>query len=119
MTKVIQISIRPYILSTLLLYSYSAPAEYRAFKILLVEKSGNKTELESTLDPLQYRGYYNVPAGTNISYTATWMCRGNTSRQAICPNPKQSSISDPNPSLPSPPSSFSPPSPQSKVFPSG
>lgn len=89
MTKVIQFSIRLYILSTLLLYSDSVLAEYRAFKILLVEKSGNKTELESTLDPLQYRGYYNVPAGTNISYTATWMCRGNTSHQAICPNPKQ------------------------------
>lgn len=102
MTKVIQISIRPYILSTLLLYSYSASAEYRAFKILLVEKSGNKTELESTLDPLQYRGYYNVPAGTNISYTATWMCRGNTSHQAICPNPKQVLPSEPNQPTPQP-----------------
>ncbi len=53
----------------------SAPLDYRL--------------VESTLDPIQYRGYYLVGADEKVEYIDTWMCKGRTDQFAsLCPNPK-------------------------------
>lgn len=45
--------------------------------------------VESTLDPVQYRGYYLVGADEKVEYIDTWMCKGRTDQFAsLCPNPK-------------------------------
>lgn len=46
--------------------------------------------VESTLDPVQYRGYYLVASDEVIEYIDTWMCTGRTNQftGSHCPNPK-------------------------------
>ncbi len=81
----------------LLLFSspFSAQAEYRVFLLKISKKNsdpknpGTDKFLESTLDPEQYRGYFNVPEDEYVTYTDTWRCYGRTSNQPLCPNPKR------------------------------
>jgi hypothetical protein len=65
-------------------------AEYRAFELVITDPTtGQERVVKSNLDPLQYRHYYPIKAEEQITYRATWMCRGNTSGgKPICPNPK-------------------------------
>lgn len=52
--------------------------------------------IESTLDPEQYRGYYQIAADETIVYIDTWMCRGRTNHlQSFCPNPKAQNVESP------------------------
>jgi hypothetical protein len=66
-----------------------ARAEYRAFELAISDPTTGteRTEL-SNLDPVQYVKYHPVKPSTKVVYKSTWMCRGNTSSQQICANPK-------------------------------
>ena len=87
--------------------SNSAHAEYRVFLLKIAKKATAKPTpptsapadaqqpppdsrlVESTLDHLQYRSYYSVPADENVTYVTSWKCRGRTDEfKAYCPNPK-------------------------------
>lgn len=75
---------------TMILIASNSHAEYRAF-LLRIEKRNNPAnirEVLSTLDPLQYPGYYIVRDDEQIGYVRTWMCHGRTNGKAICPDPE-------------------------------
>lgn len=73
-----------------ILFSHQAHAEYRAFLLQISNAEGTENrQILSTLDPDQYPGYHPLKQGERIVYVGTWMCRGRTSEQAICPNPRQ------------------------------
>ncbi len=81
----------------LLHFGRVALAEYRVFELTL-RKGENQRVIASTLDPLQYPGYYPLQDGETVEYQQTWMCRGRTDNQlAFCPNPQKAQI----PELPS------------------
>ncbi len=67
----------------------SAFAEYRAYELAIVnESTGSEVKIISTLDHLQYRGFYPVAAGEEVIYVDSWRCWGNTKNfKPICPNP--------------------------------
>lgn len=71
-------------------FAVSAFAEYRAFE-LRIEKTDNPENFRtviSSLDPVQYRGYYPVQRDEVVYYTKTWMCRGRTGNfNPICQAP--------------------------------
>lgn len=70
----------------------SAFAEYRVFE-LVIQNQETKTErsVTSSLDPLQYPGYYDLRQGEIVMYTDTWMCWGDTSYQKkYCAKPETS-----------------------------
>ena len=71
-------------------FAVSAFAEYRAFE-LRIEKIDNPENFRtviSSLDPVQYRGYYPVQRDEAVYYTKTWMCRGRTGNfSPICQAP--------------------------------
>ncbi|MFN8846887.1 MAG: hypothetical protein ACK5V3_11930 [Bdellovibrionales bacterium] len=72
-----------------------ARAEYRVFELTL-RKGENQRVITSTLDPLQYPGYYPLLDGETVEYQQTWMCRGRTDNQlAFCPNPQKAQIPEP------------------------
>jgi hypothetical protein len=72
------------------LLSPVAQAEYRAFELVISNSlSGQERTVLSNLDPDQYRGYHPLNPGESISYRATWMCKGNTSDQAVCQKPEK------------------------------
>lgn len=74
--------------SLLCLFPLTALAEYRVF-VLRIEKPGAEPRfVESTLDPVQYRGYHLVAEDEVITYTDTWRCRGRTDHRPHCPNPR-------------------------------
>jgi len=74
----------------ILLLSSSASAEYRLFLLEFKNEANELVRTEkSTLDPDQYRGYYNVPPTLSVTYTQTWMCFGNTSHQDYCKSPQE------------------------------
>lgn len=72
-----------------LLFSLKGTAEYRAFllRIQKVTNPGEFRELISTLDPLQYPGYFPLKEDEQVAYVRTWMCWGRTSEKPICPDP--------------------------------
>lgn len=97
--KVVKILIRFF----LIIGSFSphwAFAEYRAF-LLQIKTPGveQATSFKSSLDPEQYRYYYNVGPGVKISYAETWMCpprgipesqyRRTIAYDPICKSPKE------------------------------
>lgn len=67
-----------------------ASAEYRAFllRIEKMDRPGEVRELISTLDPLQYPGYFPLQENERVSYVRTWMCKGRTNLRPICPDPE-------------------------------
>ena len=75
---------------TLIFAPALASAQYRAFELVITDPTTGRERVEiSTLDPLQYRQYHPTKPEEQISYRATWMCKGNTSNfKPICPNPK-------------------------------
>ena len=123
---------RPYLLPFILLFSVSAFAEYRAFRLKISKKpptvetaagalgetaapavdAGASREVISNLDPDQYRGYYPVKDDEVITYTETWMCPGRTSHfKETCPAPERTPASAPSPETLPPTSSEAPTSP--------
>lgn len=85
----------------LLLVSWmpSARAEYRAFELVIKNPTtGQERVVVSTLDPRQYRHYYPMRYEEQVSYRATWKCRGNTSgHKPVCPKPEKGSGPAPAP----------------------
>ena len=91
------------IFSLLFIFCLNSQAEYRAFRLLITtrapaaatppvapptEAPSSGREIISTLDPDQYRGYYQVKDNEDITYTQTWMCPGRTANfKDICPAP--------------------------------
>lgn len=67
-----------------------AHAEYRAFELVITDPTtGQEQLITSTLDPWQYVIYHPTKPEAQVTYRATWMCKGNTSHfKPICPNPK-------------------------------
>jgi hypothetical protein len=81
------------------LFLSNAHAEYRVFE-LVIQNVEDKSEriLTSSLDPLQYPGYYDVRPGEIVMYQATWMCWGDTSNSTkYCANPKPQTIPSESP----------------------
>lgn len=69
-----------------------AHSEYRAFLLRIQNQSDSQDFrlIPSTLDPLQYTSYYNLPKGYFVTYDSTWMCRDRTNELLeICPDPKR------------------------------
>lgn len=66
-------------------------AEYRAFE-LKIAKIDNPEEFKTiitSLDPVQYRGYYFVQKDEHVSYTRSWMCHGRTGNyRPVCDPPE-------------------------------
>lgn len=84
-------------------FSLVVQAEYRVFELTL-RKGENQRVIASTLDPLQYPGYYPLQNGETIEYQQTWMCRGRTDNHlALCPNPQKAQIPEPPSAAPSTP----------------
>ncbi|MCK6599026.1 MAG: hypothetical protein L6Q37_11730 [Bdellovibrionaceae bacterium] len=87
----------------MLLLTTRAKAEYRVFLLKISQlEVGNAMGEEttsrlvtSTLDPLQYRGYYTLKENEVISYVDTWMCKGRTNSLPLCENPRSKSIEQP------------------------
>lgn len=79
----------------LCLFAVTARAEYRVY-VLKIEDSttGQSRAVTTTLDDLQYPGYYPVRASETVSIAETWMCRYTRSdfsqdvEQKYCPNPR-------------------------------
>lgn len=72
-----------------------AQAEYRVFLLQITKRSADPAVapasrlVESSLDHIQYRYFYQVDADEDVTYIATWRCRGRTDDfKAFCPNPK-------------------------------
>ena len=80
--------LRLLVFSLWFVFSIRAKTEYRAFHLVITDKQGVIKEVDSYLDPLQYKDYFYVPVEAKIIYNSTWKCTGNTSHQDICPNPK-------------------------------
>ena len=81
----------------------SAQAEYRVFLLKIskkVDPAQPGTEptfrlVESTLDHIQYRYFYPVASDEDVTYIATWRCRGRTDNfKPLCPNPKGQNASE-------------------------
>jgi hypothetical protein len=78
------------ILFIVLFLQSHAMAEYRAFELVIKNSvTGQERVVLSNLDPDQYRGYHSLELGEQISYRATWMCKGNTANKSICPKPEK------------------------------
>ena len=74
-----------WILSALLL---SARAEYRAFELVITNTAtGTERVVIATLDPKQFRAYYPVALEEQVTYRATWKCKGNTAQKPVCAKP--------------------------------
>jgi hypothetical protein len=73
-----------------LLYSLTSLAEYRVFTLHIIEQKSKATrQVETTLDPEQYRSLYPLKNSEEITYIETWWCKGNTSHfKAHCDNPR-------------------------------
>lgn len=77
------------------LLPWGASAEYRVFLLKITKRSSDPSIspdsrlVESTLDHIQYRYYYPVAADEDVTYIATWRCRGRTDDfKPHCANPK-------------------------------
>ncbi len=81
----------------LLFFFNLSHAEYRAFELVIANStSGQERVVISTLDPRRYRKYYPVRADETVTYSATWMCKGNTSsHKPVCPKPDTNGIMKP------------------------
>ena len=69
--------------------SLSAKAEYRAYQLAVVNSQTKASRLvePTTLDHLQYYGYYNIQKVEYVKLISTWMCPGRTDEfEPICPN---------------------------------
>lgn len=65
-------------------------AEYRVFTLhILNSKTQSTKQIETTLDPEQFIGFYPLANDEQISYIETWRCSGRTdSFKPHCNNPR-------------------------------
>lgn len=68
-----------------------AVAEYRVFSLIIVNQKNQATrQIQSTLDPQQYKTLYPLNSDEIIAYVDTWRCRGRTDwLQTHCENPNK------------------------------
>lgn len=69
----------------------SARAEYRAYQLNIVNADTKATRPvpPTTLDHLQYPGYYTIQKNEYVQIVSTWMCPGRTDNfEPICSNPR-------------------------------
>ncbi len=82
------------LLTAILLLAYLAPslayAEYRVYLLAITDPALNQTRtVLSTLDDIQYPGYYHLKKSESIVIQDTWMCWGRQGDfKKLCPNPK-------------------------------
>lgn len=74
------------------LLSFSAEAEYRAYRLGVRYHPEDKTEPEveviSNLDDLQYESYYKITLQQQTRIIRHWMCWGRTDyEKEFCPEP--------------------------------
>lgn len=69
----------------------TAFAEYRVFSLIIVNQKNQATrQIQSTLDPEQYRTLYPLNSDEIIAYVDTWRCKGRTDwLQPHCENPNK------------------------------
>ena len=74
----------------LYLFSFNIFAEYRVFKLQFVNAKTNQIrQIQSTLDPEQYKNLYPLAQGEKLTYVQTWRCPGSTSHfKAHCLGPE-------------------------------
>lgn len=74
-------------------------AEYRVFTLHIINKSTQMTkQIETTLDPEQYIGFYPLKNDEEISYIETWRCLGRTDFfKSHCDNPRLNTTANQNP----------------------
>ncbi|MEQ1722357.1 MAG: hypothetical protein ABL930_04220 [Pseudobdellovibrio sp.] len=82
-----------------LLLSLPSLAEYRVFTLHFIDSKSQATrQVETTLDPEQYRSLYPLKNSEEITYIETWWCKGNTSHlKAHCDNPRLKLLAPENP----------------------
>lgn len=74
-----------------------ARAEYRVFT-LHIENTADLSvrQLDTTLDPDQYKSLYPLQQNERITYTQTWRCRGRTDFfRGHCDNPALTAAPEP------------------------
>lgn len=86
------------LIALILLVSAVAHGEYRAHRLLITNvETGTERYVVSTLDHMQYSGYYPLRANEVISYVTSWRCRGRTDGfKPICAQPEPTSEPKPN-----------------------
>lgn len=82
---------RSFLVLVFLLFSFQVMAEYRVFTLHIINhQSQNVRIVESTLDPVQYRGVYPLEAHESITYVETRKCLGRTDfHKSYCRKPAQ------------------------------
>lgn len=77
-----------------LLISEGAWAEYRVFDLEITNtETGQTRNVLSTLDDIQYPGYYPLRAQETIRISDTWMCWKRSDHfQRYCPNPNNTDL---------------------------
>jgi hypothetical protein len=68
-----------------------AYADYRLFSLIIVNQKNQTTrQIQSTLDPEQFKTLYPLNSDEIIAYVDTWRCRGRTDwLQTHCENPNK------------------------------
>lgn len=86
------------VVSFYLLFIQVAQAEYRAFRLHLVNNKTNVTkQILTTLDPDQYRTQFPISTDENLSYVETWKCLGRTDfLKPICDKPDKNPVREPS-----------------------
>jgi hypothetical protein len=73
------VGVKKIFLVLVILFTSIAQAEYRVFILLLSNKKNASTrQIQTTLDPEQYKTLYPLNEGETLTYVDTWMCRGRT-----------------------------------------
>ena len=73
-------------------------AEYRAYQLALVNSTTKISRVvpPTTLDHLQYPGYYSLAKNEYVQIVSTWMCPGRTDLfEPICANPRAPKTPEP------------------------
>ena len=77
-------------INLIFLFSLELMAEYRVFTLHIINKTSKITkQIETTLDPEQFTGFYPLNSNEEISYIETWRCPGRTDFfKSHCNNPR-------------------------------
>lgn len=72
------------------IFSFTSRAEYRVFELVISDQTaGASRTVTSTLDDIQYPGYYPLKTNETIAIRETWMCWGRQGEHVKpCPNPR-------------------------------
>ena len=79
--------IKHYFIFYLLICSFSAFAEYRAYQYIINNDNKEKSNIIiTTYDPVTLKSY-NITPHLNYELIRTWICPGNTASKDTCPSP--------------------------------